>query len=105
MVEVLCGRGLVGVTSVGVAIARFARKGHAHKGHTHEATPTKASSYLEPLKVNSWSMDAKIHSNHAKIIVGVAIKSGRGKVKGSDINYPPPYVHKVSQIELEKRHQ
>ena len=38
----LCGRGLEGVTFVGVAIARYARWGHAHKGHALKATPTRA---------------------------------------------------------------
>ena len=39
-----------------------------------------------------------------EIFMGVAIKSGRGNVKGSDIRYPTPYPHIVPQIlVLEKR--
>ena len=49
----LCGRGLVGVTNVGVATARFACQGHALIGHAYKTTPTKALSLLEPQKANS----------------------------------------------------
>ena len=35
--------------------------------------------------------------------MGVAIKSGRGNVKGSDIMSPPMHIYIVSQIALEKR--
>ena len=101
----LCGRGLVGVTFVGVAIARFARYGHAHKGHALKATPTKASSHWNPTRpILDRSMDAyaKIHWNRAKTFVGVAIKSGRGNIKGSGLS-PPPCTHIVSQIVLENR--
>ena len=58
-----CGRGLVGVTFVGVALARFARKGHAHKCHAHEATPTRVFALFQcsiVMKANSRSIDAKI---------------------------------------------
>ena len=48
------------------------------------------------MKANSRSIDAKIPLNLAKIHVGVAIKSGRGNVKGSDIMSPPPCTYSLS---------
>ena len=36
-----CGRGLVGVTFMGMALASKASYGHAHKGHAHKGTSSK----------------------------------------------------------------
>ena len=81
----------------GLAIARLARKSHAHKrsclqGHAH-----KGLIPLETQKANSHRSIAKIHFYQAKILVGVAIKSGRGNVKGRGI-YPPPPVHTFKYV-------
>ena len=90
----------------GLAIARLARKSHAHKrsclqGHAH-----KGLIPLETQKANSHRSIAKIHFYQAKILVGVAIKSGRGNVKGRGIYPPPPCIHSnmyiILQIVLKK---
>ena len=92
----LCGRGpgLVGVTFVALAKARFARYGHAHKvtpqaqGHAHKG--------LDPFgtqKANSRSIDVKNPKKTAKTLVGVAIKKWAWQRKGRDICPPPVHIY------------
>ena len=57
----------MGVTFVGVALARFARKGHAHKGHARKATPTRVFALFHRHEVPFLLDRCKNPQNHAKI--------------------------------------
>ena len=57
-----CGRGLVGVTFMGMALASKASFCHAHKGHAPRPRPQMPRPFaLEPQKANSRSIDIKMH--------------------------------------------
>ena len=70
-----------------MALASKASYGHAHNGHAHKD--------LVPFRIpeGQFLIDRWMHMQksrkHVKIIVGMAIKRGRGNVKGSDTSPPP----------------
>ena len=74
----LCGRGKSSLCSLGPC----------PQGHAHKATPTKASSHFWNPREGQFSIDRWKISQKSS----VAIKSGRGNVKGVTFA-PPPCAH------------